>query len=86
MRALAAPGMRFERKVSVSGDVLTLHYDYRTLADHVTADDAQAYVEALRDAHDLLGYSVYLASPGATQITTNHPVERALLPVRSHRK
>jgi transglutaminase-like putative cysteine protease len=55
---IVTPALRFVRVVEVAGPVLTLRYEYETLADHVPPDAASAHLEKLSQVRRLLAFSV----------------------------
>lgn len=56
---LEGPGARFHYRVGAKGEVLTLEYEYETLADHVAAGPPSAeHIDQMAQAHRVLTYSI----------------------------
>ncbi|MDB6172554.1 MAG: hypothetical protein JWL59_1865 [Chthoniobacteraceae bacterium] len=54
------PAFQFEFAISQAGRVLTLHYVYKSLSDHVPAGDIAVYLAHLKEARDTLSYTVHI--------------------------
>ena len=67
LESLDTEATRFEYRVSAEGDVLTLSWEYETLADHVTAERAADHIRSMERAADLLGYSIVIGSEVADE-------------------
>jgi transglutaminase-like putative cysteine protease len=61
---IETPAVRFYFRARAKNELLTLTYEYETLADHVAPEDAPEHIEKMSRARDLLMYNV--TSPGAT--------------------
>jgi transglutaminase-like putative cysteine protease len=62
---LETPAARFERRVSVEGEALTLVYEYETLADHVSPEAAPDHMRKMDRARELLEFTVTAPSKAA---------------------
>jgi len=67
---IETPAVRFTYDVKAAAKVLTIAYEYETLADHVSADSAAEHVRKINEMRDLLTFSVY--APSDEEVT---PVE-----------
>jgi hypothetical protein len=61
---IETPAVHFEFTAKARGELLTLTYDYRTLADHVRPEDFPEHMREMGRIRDLLGFSV--TAPGGS--------------------
>lgn len=63
---IETPAARFDRRVQAANKLLTLTYEYQTVADHVTPEAAAEHIEKMARAEATLKFSVTAPSGPAT--------------------